>query len=42
MYVAENRGYPFVEVVQEVIGPTEGGRIGVVKSDRWRIEVDAP
>jgi len=38
---AENRGYAFVDVEQEVIGPVEGRRVGVVRVDRWRIAVDA-
>ena len=36
---AENRGFAYVDVEQEVIGPVDGGRIGVVRVDRWRIEV---
>jgi hypothetical protein len=29
---------PAVEVVQEIIGPLENGRVGVVRTQRWRIE----
>ena len=35
---AQNRTYPFVEVVQEVIGPVENGRIGIVQTSRWRLD----
>ena len=37
---AENRGYAYVEVEQEVIGPVDERRIGVVRVDRWRIEIE--
>ncbi len=35
-----NRKYPFVEIVQEVIGPDpkDDQRVGVVRTDRWRVE----
>lgn len=33
-----NRRYPFVEIVQEVIGPVDNERVGVVRTDRWRVE----
>jgi hypothetical protein len=36
--VEENRRYPFVEIEQEVIGPIDAERIGVMKTDRWRVE----
>ena len=32
-----NRGYAFVEIEQEVIGPVDGQRLGVVKKERWRV-----
>jgi hypothetical protein len=36
---AEHRRHPFVDVVQEIVGPLSGTeRIGVVQSNRWRIE----
>jgi hypothetical protein len=33
-----NQEHPFVDVIQEVIGPTGGQRLGVVRQQRWRIE----
>jgi hypothetical protein len=36
---AENRGYDYVEVHQEVVGPVDASHVGVVRVDRWRIEV---
>ena len=33
-----NREHAYVEVEQEVIGPQEGGRVGIVETHRWRIE----
>ena len=33
-----NRGYAFVEIEQEVIGPADEQRLGVVKQERWRVE----
>lgn len=33
-----NWKYPFVEIEQEVIGPVDEQRIGVVRTDRWRVE----
>ena len=33
-----NRQYRFVEIVQEVIGPVDDQRVGVVRTDRWRVE----
>ncbi|QDU30923.1 hypothetical protein ETAA8_60760 [Anatilimnocola aggregata] len=35
---AENRRYPFVEIEQEVIGPIDGEHVGIVKTDRWKVE----
>ena len=32
-----NAAYDEVEVVQEVIGPLDGERVGVVRAQRWRI-----
>lgn len=32
-----NRGYSFVEVEQEVIGPVDDQRLGVMKKERWRV-----
>lgn len=37
---AGNRGYPYVEVEQEVIGAVDGNRVGVLRVDRWRVEVN--
>jgi len=30
--------HAYVEVVQEVIGPLDSGRVGIVETRRWRIE----
>ena len=30
--------HAYVEVVQEVIGPLDSGRVGVVETHRWKIE----
>lgn len=35
---AANRKYPFVEIVQEVVGPVDDQRVGIVRTDRWRVE----
>jgi hypothetical protein len=32
-----NRKYAYVEVEQEVIGPIDSQRVGVVRVDRWRV-----
>jgi hypothetical protein len=32
------RNYEFIDVVQEVIGPTDGQHVGVTGSRRWRID----
>jgi hypothetical protein len=34
----ENRKYPFVEIEQEVIGAVDSQRVGVIRTDRWRVE----
>jgi hypothetical protein len=36
--LARHPGLKYVEVVREVIGPLESGRIGLVQTDRWRID----
>lgn len=33
-----NHRYPFVEIEQEVVGPVDDQRVGVVRTDRWRVE----
>lgn len=33
-----NRQYPFVEIEQEVIGAVDSHRVGVIRTDRWRVE----
>src|SRR5437899_7626670 len=33
-----NQGHEFVDVIQEVIGPTDRQHIGIVRRQRWRIE----
>jgi hypothetical protein len=33
-----NMRHPFVEVVQQAIGPGDAERVGVVRTSRWRIE----
>jgi hypothetical protein len=42
LQTAENRGYAFVDVEQEVIGPLDERRVGVLRVDRWRIDVARP
>jgi hypothetical protein len=34
----ENAGLAYVEVVQEVLGAKPDGSVGVVRTERWRIE----
>jgi hypothetical protein len=34
----ENAKYPYVEVVQEVVGPIDEQRLGVVKTTRWKVD----
>jgi hypothetical protein len=33
-----NLRYPFVDVVQETIGPIDSQRVGIVRTKRWRID----
>jgi len=33
-----NRGFPFVEIEQEVVGAIGSQRVGVIRRDRWRVE----
>jgi hypothetical protein len=35
---SENQRLAYVEVVQEVLGPLPGGSVGIVRTQRWRIE----
>ena len=37
-----NAKYSFVEVVQEVIGPVDSRRVGVLSTRRWRVERPGP
>ena len=34
----ENARFDYVEVVQEVIGPIDAQRVGIVATNRWRID----
>jgi hypothetical protein len=33
-----NRRYPFVTIEQEVIGPIDEHRVGILRTDRWRVD----
>jgi hypothetical protein len=33
-----NQQYAFVDVVQEVVGATDGQHVGVLRTQRWRVE----
>ena len=35
---ASNCLYPYVEIEQVVIGPIDSERVGVIRTDRWRVE----
>lgn len=35
---AENSRYEFVDVVQEIVGPADNRRVGMIKTNRWRID----
>ncbi|HEX5102689.1 MAG TPA: hypothetical protein VFV87_02695 [Pirellulaceae bacterium] len=34
----QNCDFEYVEVVQELIGPVDAQQVGVVRSDRWRVD----
>jgi hypothetical protein len=33
-----NRGYSFVEIEQEVVGAVDSQHVGVIRTERWRVE----
>jgi hypothetical protein len=34
----QNRKYPYVTIEQEVIGPIDNEHVGVIRTDRWRVD----
>jgi hypothetical protein len=34
----QNRGYPYVEIVQDHIGPIDSQHVGITRTNRWRID----